>query len=241
MAHQSLIFRIFYSILGNYIEKISPETLFTRHVLGRGHVSLCPFAAIVSGVEDYRKTIAIRKFLTEVVKMTDESKEWSCFDKPKPHCLSRHEIMVLGSFPYEDITWLMIPTECDNAAAVMCLVSYFAKLCSNRQNINPGIVDYHKLIEFAPIPATSENIDLHSTEISDHIRKLYPDLLYHWERLDTDENFRKVVPTGVCLINLFDIGPCEAAQDLLPFINKINTANDLSALLAITVKNTEMF
>ena len=29
-----------------------------------------------------------------------------------------------------------------------------------------------------------------------------------------------VMPTGVCLLNIFDVGPSKAAQDFCPFLNK---------------------
>ena len=185
----------------------------------KGCVSLFPLTAIVSGVEKRGKTAALQYFLSQVIRTDDDMKETSFFESQSQldtQCLSCYKAMILGKYPFDDLTWLMSIAESDNA--ITCLMSYFASLCKGR-DLSPQ-TDYYRLLEFAPVPTTSENINISDPDIADQMKHLYAKLVEHWDRLIKDKDVRDIMPTGVCLLNIFDVGPCKAAQDLLPFINK---------------------
>ena len=128
--------------------------------------------------------------------------------------LSCYELMILGTYPFDHLTWLL---STKTESAVMCLLSYFARLCKNR-NIGSG--NYFDLLEFVPVPATSEGIMIYDPEVNQQIKLLYTELEKKWKDLKNEKSMQKVMPTGVCLLNLFDLGPSKAARDFSPFLNK---------------------
>ena len=161
----------------------------------------------------------LRHFLNQVIKMKDENKETGLFTETGSTCLSCHKLIVLGQHPFTNLSWMNSSNQSDKNA-LTCLLSYFAQLCRHRQNSGVESMDYYKMIEFAPIPTTSENINIHPPDIADQIKQLYVKLVNQWQKLSSEKALSSLLPTGVALVNIFDIGSCEAPQDLLPFINK---------------------
>ena len=131
-------------------------------------------------------------------------------------CMACNRVIILGSRPFEKLTWLMSTTDADDA--VVCLLYYFAKLCKTRNPSSQG--EYHRLLEFVPLPAKSEGIGVSDPKVGYQLKLLYSKLRERWEWLEKDENARAVVPTGVCLLNIFDIGNSKAAQDFCPILSK---------------------
>ena len=89
-------------------------------------------------------------------------------------------------------------------------------MCKQRnQNGN-----YHRLLKFTSLSTTGEDLDIADSEIAELIKELYGQLLQQWNRLIDDANIQAVAPTGISLLNIFDVGPSQAAKDFLPFLNK---------------------
>ena len=211
---------------------ITPKSMFNRHILDpQAVVSLCPCTAVVSGIEKCGKTTAVRYLLnhaihpkyTSITEFTGEvqSIPVSSFleeslSVENRECLSCYKVITLGAQPFEKLTWLMPTTSADGA--VMCLLSYFAKVCKVRKQGSSYY--YHELLKFAKSPPTSEGIDSFSTELSEQILLLYHKLMNEWGSLIKNKEMQAVMPTGVCLLNIFDVGPSKAAQAFCPFLNK---------------------
>ena len=195
--------------------------MFQSHILKQeAFVALCPCTAVVSGIEKCGKTAALTYFLHHAIQPKHNipvapflEESYSIEDR---ECLSCYRVIILGVKPFKKLTWLMPTTNADGA--VMCLLSYFANLCNVRSQGNP---DYHTLLEFAPLPAsTSKGIDSFDPEVRDQITLLYSKLMEGWQRLKKDKQMQAVMPTGVCLLNIFDVGPSKAAQAFCPFLNQ---------------------
>ncbi len=142
-------------------------------------------------------------------------KETFLFDSQDQQCLSCYKTIILGTHPFGKLTWLKSTTELDS---VTCMMSYFAKLCKGR-DLSPQ-VDYYRLLEFAHVPTTSENTNISDPDVADQMKRLYAKFEEDWNYLKTNKAVQDVMATGVCLINILDVGPCKAAQDLLPYINE---------------------
>ena len=128
--------------------------MFFKHIIGgKAYTSIRPFAIMFSGIEKCEKTTALTHILSNAVLMKDE-KSLTPLLQPHEHkeYLSCYELMILGTYPFDHLTWLL---STKTESAVMCLLSYFARLCKNR-NIGSG--NYFDLLEFVPVPATSEGI-----------------------------------------------------------------------------------
>ena len=188
--------------------------MLQKHVLGKGKVLSCPCTAIVSGMENCRKTASIETLLADaVIKDNVKFPQRRPVSHKNPKCLHCYKVIILGGRPFHNLTWLTSNDVSDDA--VMCLLSYFANLCKISEQGHAQ--EYHRLLEFAPSPTTSESIDPQITEL---IRNLYVELLKQWNRVKTDINVQTVAPTGISLVNIFDLGPSQAARDFLPFLNK---------------------
>ena len=178
---------------------------------------LCPCTAVVSGIEKCGKTTALKALLHHAVQTKyrqalSPAVEEACSVEDK-ECLSCYKVIILGAKPFEMLTWLMSTSEEDEV--VMCLVSYLASLCKREKPDSPGA--YHRLLEFSPDTSRGTWLD---SEVRDQIELLYSKLKKEWNRLTEDENIQAVMPNGVCLLNIFDVGSSRAAQAFCPFLNK---------------------
>ena len=191
--------------------------MFSQHIMGKkACVSLRAFATTVSGIENCGKTTTLTHILSNAVQTKDEMNITPLLQLDEHReCLSCYKLIILGQYPFKNLTWLISPTETESA--VMCLLSYFASLCKNRNN-GPG--NYIDLLEFVPVPATSEGIIVSDPEVNQQVKLLHTKLKEKWDILKQNKSMQKVMPTGVCLINLFDFGPSKAARDFSPFLNK---------------------
>ena len=190
--------------------------MLSKHIIGgKAYTSIRPFTTIFSGIEKCGKTIALTHILSNAVRMKDKKNMTPLLERHEcKECLSCYELMILGTYPFDHLTWLL---STKTESAVMCLLSYFARLCKNR-NICSG--NYFDLLEFVPVPATSEGIIVSDPEVSQQVKLLYTELEKKWKDLKNEKSMQKVMPTGVCLLNLFDLGPSKAARDFSPFLNK---------------------
>ena len=190
--------------------------MLSKHIIGgKAYTSIRPFTTMFSGIEKCGKTTALTHILSNAVLMKDKKNMTPLLERHEcKECFSCYELMILGTFPFDHLTWLL---STKTESAVMCLLSYFARLCKNR-NIGSG--NYFDLLEFVPVPATSEGIIVSDPEVSQQVKLLYTELEKKWKDLKNEKSMQKVMPTGVCLLNLFDLGPSKAARDFSPFLNK---------------------
>ncbi len=149
-----------------------------------------------------------------VIKLKDDTQEQSSFEEKESKCLSCNKLIILGEQPCETLSWMHAGTETENA--VICLLSYFANYCKKQYDCNE--YDYYKILEFVPTPATSETIE---KEIPERIKFLYTELIEHWKKLGSNKNLSALaLSSAVCLVNVFNVGYCNATQDIFPFIRK---------------------
>ena len=220
--------------------------MFVKHIIeGDAYVQLCPCTAIISEFIKCGKTKVLKHFLSNVVQTRGESTQSPLPENgKKKECMSCYNVIILGS-KFFDKKWMMSFSEEEKVA--MCLLSYFASLCKIR-SVQDSLEDYHQLLEFAPLPATSECENI-SSEVCEQMKLLYLELMKQWEWLKKDEYAKKVVPSGVCLLNIFNIKDSQAAQDFQPFLSKyckqsVNIAcydctNDTEALKELAAKEDD--
>ena len=177
-------------------------------------IPLLSCTALVSAIHDCDKTSTLHFFLNQAVTLKDKTQTVG-FPDLGEYGLSCYKTIILGRHPYENVTWLKSAGMTDDL--VMCLLSYFANLCKIRAT-PPN--DYHTLLEVAPVPATTEHITACHPELVEQVKQLYLKFAEQWDRLTNDTELQEVMPTGVCLLNLFDFGPSKAAHDILQVLRK---------------------
>ena len=200
-------------------ENITLETMFVKHIIGgNATLSLCPCTAFISDFEECNKAQVLKYFLSNAVQTKNEKVLSPLMEESQSgdeECMSCYKVIILGSQPFDELTWMIAPSDEDRV--VMCLLSYFACLCKKRNQGSQE--DCYELLEFAPLPATNETINIPS-ELNEQLKLLYVKLKGLWESLESDENLQAVLPSGVGLLNIFNVGNCKAAHDFRPFLNK---------------------
>ena len=195
------------------MENITPEVMLRKHVLKKGSALSCSSTVIISGMNDSEKTNLIEMLLANAVTKKDKAQQQCLPVHGNPKCLHCYKVVIFGEETSKNVTWLPSNDISDDVS--MCLMSYFANLCKIREQGHAQ--EYPRLLEFAPLPTMSENIDPQITEL---IRNLYVELLKQWDRVKTDINVRAVAPEGISLVNIFNVGSSQAGRDFLPFLNK---------------------
>lgn len=152
----------------------------------------------------------VHSLLSKVVEFLDKNQERCFFEKSLS--LSLCKCIILGCHPFENLTWLTSNNSVDETA--LSLLSYLSRFCKtcNQEPCQP----FHDLITFdEPNKAGTP-----SQELPQQFLEAYKRLTRFWQRLKEDKALQAVAPQRICLVNIFDIGHTQSAQDLLPFLSK---------------------
>ena len=196
---------------------LTPVVMFDNYILRAASIDTVPYTAIVSGIEKSGKTSMLQLLLSKAI-LTKHKKNMTplleqALLQQDNECLACYKIVLLGLHPLKQLTWLLSTPK---DIVVMCFLSYFARLCKQHGLSRP--IDWYSLLHFA---ASEEgSVSTSDPDLDEQIRSLHADLRKQWGRLECDENMQAVMPTGVGLLNVYDIGPSKAAKEFLPFINK---------------------
>ncbi len=185
-----------------------------QHILrGDSVVRTSPCAAIMSGVKKCGRTENTSKLIHRAIKAfgnktLDPRLEQST--EGNKDCLLLYKLIMIGDDPYDDLLWMDWGSK--NDVAVMYLLSYFVNHCKVRSD------DSYTKLEFTPEQTIPE---FKRDPLKKMVQELHSEVKSNWE--DFIANKKHVldrVPTGVSLVNAFDVGPSQAAQDFVPFLNK---------------------
>ena len=173
-------------------------------------VPVCLCLAIVSGLPQCGKTISLKKMLHNSIELKHRKHFSPFLDQPmqfkvNEESLSSYDLCVLGTSPLETLAW-MFSTK--RYGVTMCLLSYFVRLCTHR-NIPCD------QLQFISSPAT-----IPDPLLNEHVKWLFEKLQQRWKTVAKEAPKRFVLQTGICLLNVFDVGPSKAMYEFLPFLNR---------------------
>ena len=186
-----------------------------QHVLrGDSVVRTSPCAAIMSGVKNCGKTDNTSKLIHSAIKAFGNKvalgPRLEQSTEGHKDCLLLYKLIMIGDEPYDDLLWMDWGSK--NDVAVMYLLSYFVNDCKVRSD------DSYTKLEFTPEKTIP---DFEQDPLKKMVFDLHGEVKSIWEDFTTNKkHVLDRVPTGVSLVNVFDIGPSQAAQDFVPFLNK---------------------
>ena len=201
--------KVHYFYVDHIIEKLTLEDMIRYTLSPDATVPVCLCLAIVSGLPQCGKTKSLEMMLQKSIE-TKDRKHYSPFqqfisDKVNEETLSSYNLCVLGNSPFTELTW-MFSTK--RYGVTMCLLSYFVRLCTLR-NISCEQLEF-----------MSSSANIEDPLLNDHVKWLFEMLQKRWKTVTNEEKKQFVLQTGICFLNIFDVGPSKAMYEFLPFLNR---------------------
>ena len=164
-------------------------------------VCTSPCAAFISGVRECGKTKNAFGFFSKAIKefgKKNVSPHLQKLREGSEDCLFFYRLILASGT--KKLKWMTFDS---TDITAMFLLSYFVDHCKV-QNCE---------LEFITEPITSELSPFETIvyEMHKRVKKL-------WDKFRKCD--KEIFSTGVTLVNVYDIGPSQAAQDFVPFLNK---------------------
>ena len=160
-----------------------------------------PCAAFITGVKECGKTQSTFGFFSRAINAfgkKDLTPHLEKLREGKKDCLLFYRLVLAGYA--KKLVWMTFDS---TDVTAIFLLSYFAAHCKIR----------NCELEFTTQPST------HGLNPFDKmVYKMHKKVKQLWEEFT--ESDKKVFSAGVTLVNAYDIGPGQAAQDFVPFLNK---------------------
>ena len=168
---------------------------------GDSVVRTSPCAAFISGVRECGKTKSTFGFFSKAINAFGKKNLTPHLEgsrEGKKDCLLFYRLIIASGT--KKLKWMTF----DSAhVTAMFLLSYFVNHCKV-QNCE---------LEFITEPTTTE-----LSPFEKMVYKMHEGVKELWDEIPNSE--KEILSTGVTLVNAYDIGPSQAAQDFVPFLNR---------------------
>ena len=164
-------------------------------------VRTSPCAAFISGVRGCGKTESAFGFFSKAINafgIKNLTPHLEGSREGKKDCLLFYRLIIASGT--KKLKWMTF----DSAhVTAMFLLSYFVNLCKV-QNCELKFITEQTTSELSPFKKM--------------VYKMHEGVKELWGEIPKSE--KEILSTGVTLVNAYDIGPSQAAQDFVPFLNK---------------------
>ena len=180
---------------------LTPKEMLQHVQRGDSVVRTSPCAAFIAGVRGSGKTDSAFGFFSKAINaygIKNLTPHLEGSREGRKDCLFFYRLIIASDT--KKLKWMTF----DSAhVTAMFLLSYFVNLCK--------ICNCE--LEFITEPTTSE-----LSPFEKMLYKMHEGVKQLWDEIPKSE--KEILSTGVTLVNAYDIGPSQAAQDFVPFLNK---------------------